>query len=112
MVKNKRKIKRHKNLGSPEVPRVVFCRSNRYIRIQAVDDSNSHTLISLSSQDLKNQASFSCKNKNYTLELAAAFAEQLRNKGYKKIVFDRNGKRYHGNVEAFCEVIRKSGIEF
>jgi ribosomal protein L18 len=44
----KRKIK-----GNEITPRVVFSESNMFVRVQAVDDIKSHTLIFLSTQKQK-----------------------------------------------------------
>lgn len=41
-------------------------------------------------------------------------SNKLREKGIKKIVFDRNGYPYikNGKIYTFCEVMRQGGIEF
>jgi len=44
--------------------------------------------------------------------LGKLFAEKLEKAGIKKVVFDRNGRPYHGNMEVFCETMRQSGINF
>lgn len=109
----KRRLKKIR--GSALRPRVVFSESNRFIRVQAIDDSIYHTLVSLSTQNFEEEItknSFSRKNMNFTLELASRFADKLKEKGYKEIVFDRCNKPYIGKVKAFCETMRKSGIEF
>lgn len=100
--------------GSILKPRVVFCESNRYIRVQAIDDDSSHTLVSLSTQNFGEvkKDSFSRKNMDFALELAHRFAISLKERGYKKIVFDRRNKLYTGKVKKFCETMRELGIEF
>ena len=44
--------------------------------------------------------------------VGAAIAAQLKAKGVKKVVFDRNGYMYHGRVSALAEAAREAGLEF
>ena len=41
-------------------------------------------------------------------DLARACVE----KGIKRVVFDRNGYRYHGRIEALADGARSAGLEF
>lgn len=109
-----KRITLKKGKGSKERPRVVFCESNRFIQVQAIDDESSHTLASLSTNNFVRESGrpFSCKNMSFTLELANKFAEELKKKGYKRIVLDRRNKLYTGKVKAFCETMRGLGIQF
>ncbi|KAK1443010.1 hypothetical protein BgAZ_305280 [Babesia gibsoni] len=45
-------------------------------------------------------------------ELGKLIGRQARAKGISKVVFDRNGYRYHGRVEALAIGARKVGLEF
>lgn len=110
----KKQDKKNKiNLGTEERPRVVFCESNRFIRVQAIDDENGKTLLFFSTEKETNKNnSFSRKNTDYIYNLSETFAAGLKKKGCKKIIFDRNGKKYHGKVKIFCDIVRKTGILF
>ncbi|CFW92810.1 50S ribosomal protein L18 [endosymbiont DhMRE of Dentiscutata heterogama] len=114
--KTRRKIRKRRSTlikGSVASPRVVLSESNRYLRVQAIDDAAGHTLLASSTQDfVEKDNNFSRKNKDYAKKLGEVFAEKLKKSGQKKIVFDRNGRPYHGKIEAFCQTLRESGINF
>src|SRR6185436_5937085 len=98
--------------GSLERPRVVLSESNRYLRVQAINDTVGNTLASASTKSFKKENDNSCKNMDYARKLAEVFAEELKKEGKERIVFDRNGRRYHGKVKVFCETMRELGINF
>ena len=56
---------------------------------------------------MKNKA-----NKEGAKVLGKMFAEKAVKAGIKKVVFDRNGYKYHGRVKAFADAARENGLEF
>ena len=95
-----RKIRiRAKISGTAERPRVVVFCSNKHLYLQAIDDANGKTLASAS--DLKTEEN-----------IAESLAKDLLSKKIKKIVFDRGGYKYHGQVKAMADNLRKAGLEF
>ena len=40
------------------------------------------------------------------------FAKKLQDQKIKRIVFDRGGYQYHGNIKKIAEGLRKLGLEF
>jgi len=115
--KKKRRVQRKRRSneikGTLERPRVVFSVSNRFLRVQAIDDSKGNTLAYSSTESYKkDNNNNSYKNKDYARQLGNDFAFKLKGIGKETIVFDRNAKIYHGKVKEFCEAMRSSGINF
>ena len=103
-----RKGIRKKIQGTSEIPRVTIFRSNKGIYAQIIDDSKGHTLTSISSQELGKKAI----NIEVSKEVGKALAEKASKAGVEKVVFDRNGYLYHGNVKAVAEGAREGGLKF
>jgi large subunit ribosomal protein L18 len=105
-LKRKRRI-RAKISGCATLPRVSVFRSNRYLSVQAIDDTNGTTLCALHSKATGHKA-----NKEGAAALGEAFATKLKEANLTNIVFDRNGYQYHGVVAAFGEALRANEIKF
>ncbi|MDR1670486.1 MAG: 50S ribosomal protein L18 [Spiroplasmataceae bacterium] len=114
--KNRRIIRKNRSSsikGSQERPRVVLSESNRYLRVQAIDDNKGNTLFYSTTEDFKvDKSNSSYKNKDYAKKLGENFADKLKKGGSEKIIFDRNGRLYHGKIKVFCQTIRELGINF
>ena len=41
-----------------------------------------------------------------------SLGEKLKKDKIERIVFDRNGYKYHGRVKALADAVRKAGIQF
>jgi large subunit ribosomal protein L18 len=58
------------------------------------------------------------EEKNYGGNVVAAaevgklIAERAKEKGIKKVVFDRGGYLYHGRVKALADAAREAGLDF
>jgi large subunit ribosomal protein L18 len=112
--RERRKLRiRRRMQGTAERPRMSVFRSLKHIYAQVVDDVKGATLAHAStlSKDVKGPAGG--KNKSDCAKLVGeAIAAQLKAKGIKKVVFDRNGYLYHGRIKALAEAARKAGLEF
>ncbi|MCE8162618.1 MAG: 50S ribosomal protein L18 [Candidatus Moeniiplasma glomeromycotorum] len=100
-----------KIIGTIERPRTTFKKSNRFLTVQGIDDTRSHTLVYASTANWKSN-DYSRKNKTCAQKLAIEFAQKLKSKAVEKIVFDRHGYPYHGVVQVFCETLRENKINF
>jgi large subunit ribosomal protein L18 len=112
-MKSKQRKKAH-IAGSMERPRLVVYRSLKYIYGQIVDDSKERTILTVSnlSKDIKNDVS-KAKSKIESSKMVGEYiAKKALEKKIKKVVFDRNGYKYHGRVKAFAEGARQGGLEF
>ena len=107
--KVKRRI-RKKIFGSTEKPRMSVYRSNKQIYAQIIDDTNSKTLVSASSQGNKKAEGVN-KTEQATI-VGKEIAEKALSAGITEIVFDRNGYLYHGRVKSLAEAAREAGLKF
>ena len=115
--KEARRLKRHgrirrKMFGTSERPRLAVHRSAKNLYVQVIDDVKAHTLFSFSTA-AKDFAKSAPKPKVQKAEkLGQFFGEQLKEKGIKKVAFDRGGYAYHGRIKALADSLRQAGIEF
>jgi large subunit ribosomal protein L18 len=99
--------------GNAERPRLSVYRSEKHIYCQVIDDIKGHTLLSAStvSGDLAKQV-----EQLSPMDAAKAVGEALAAKalaaGITKVVFDRNGRRYGGRLEALADAARAKGLQF
>ena len=100
-----------KNNSKDDRYRLCVSRSSKNISAQIIDDFNSVTLVSASS----NEKQIKSLKKNKT-EISTLVAENLAKKAQEKkitkIYFDRGKYKYHGRVKIFAETLRKNGMEF
>jgi len=100
---------RKKIVGSSEAPRLAVSKSNKHLRVQAIDDSASKTLFSVQTYG-KGKVADSC-NAEGAKKVGAAVASSLKSKNLSKAVFDRSGKQYTGVIKALADAIRENGIQ-
>ena len=95
-----------------DYPRLVIYRSNQHIYAQVIDDSKSITLASASSGDKGLTAEISkAKSKTDKSKIVGKYlGKELISKKIEKLIFDRNGYRFHGRVKALADSIRETGI--
>ena len=111
-LKRKKRI-RKKVVGTENRPRLCVFRSAKHIYAQVIDDSRSQTIIAASSVEKAVRENPESKNKVTTANLVGKIlGQRAREKGVKKVVFDRNGFLYHGRVKAVSEGARETGLEF
>ena len=96
--------------GTAERPRLAVFRSLKHIYAQVIDDRQGHTLVAASSSE-KN-ASASGGNVAGAKEIGKQIAARAKEKGIKKVVFDRGGFLYHGRIKALADAAREAGLEF
>jgi len=107
----KRKARVRRNVsGTAERPRLSVYRSARHILAQVIDDEKGVTLLTVKSfgksGDKKRAGVDVCK------EVGMQVAKECKGKGIAKVVFDKNGRAYHGRVKALAEGAREGGLDF
>lgn len=105
----RRKKVRSKIHGSSSCPRLSVFRSNRFIYAQLIDDIKGRTLISCDDHHLKDK---SINKKDRAAKIGKILANMALKKGIKRVVFDRNGYKYHGRIKELAEAARKGGLKF
>ena len=110
----KKRLKYHlkqKNINN--VPRLIVFRSNNNIFIQLVDDAKSKTILSVSSIDKELKGVIDKVNSKIEKStiVGKTIAEKMKKANIKKIIFDRNGYKYHGRIKAVGDAIRSSEIQ-
>jgi large subunit ribosomal protein L18 len=106
-LKRKRRI-RGRISGTAEMPRVTIYKSNKYLIIQAIDDTKGHTLVHLNTAHIDNKLP---SNIEGAKKAGQIFADKLKAANIEKVAFDRNGYKYHGVVAAFADTLRENGIK-
>jgi large subunit ribosomal protein L18 len=112
--KTRRKIHdrlRNRITGSSERPRLNVYRSLNHIYVQVIDDTEGKTIVAASTAG-KKSGKKSGGNVASAKEIGKTIAERAKEKGIKKVVFDRGGYLYHGRIKALAEAAREAGLEF
>jgi large subunit ribosomal protein L18 len=116
-IKNETKAKEHRRklsirkkvVGSAEKPRLCVTKSNKHLRVQAIDDVKSSTLFSVQTFGKGKVADHA--NAEGAKKVGAAVAASLKGKNLSNAVFDRSGKQYTGVIKALADAIRENGIQ-
>ena len=111
--RSKIKIRKHIS-GTAERPRMSVSRSLSQIYVQLIDDVAGKTLVAASSlskdvaEELKN-----AKSKVDVSRMVGKLAARMAiDNNITTVVFDRNGYRYHGRIQAVAEGAREGGLKF
>jgi large subunit ribosomal protein L18 len=104
---------RRKLTGITERPRLNVYRSVNHIYAQLIDDAEGKTIVSASTIEGKGKdKKKSGGNVASAKAIGKLIAERAREKGVKKVVFDRGGYLYHGRIKALADAAREAGLEF
>lgn len=100
---------RKKIVGSAEKPRLAVTKSNKHLRVQAIDDVKSVTIFSV--QTFGKTKVASSGNAEGAKKIGAEIAATLKKNNLSKAVFDRSGKQYTGVIKTLADSIRENGIQ-
>ena len=96
--------------------RVAFCRTNRHIHVQIVDDKIGQTMFSSSTLSAQSDvgANKNLANKKGATLVGQSLAKQIVAAGKEKnlFVFDRGGYAYAGIANALVESMKEMGVSF
>src|SRR4051812_46642912 len=104
---------RKRVFGDADRPRLSVYRSEQHFYGQIIDDMQGKTLFAASTvaKDLKAKLK-DLKPQDAAKAVGEALAEKALAAGVTKVVFDRNGRRYGGRLEAFANGARAKGLQF
>ncbi|TVR54133.1 MAG: 50S ribosomal protein L18 [Puniceicoccaceae bacterium] len=103
---------RKKVSGTAERPRLTVHFSNKHIYAQCIDDEAGRTLVFASSLGKEERGEKLAANLNGASILGKRVADAARARKIERVVFDRNGRLYHGCVKAFADAAREGGLQF
>ena len=110
--KKRRRIKGRLKIGSE--PRLVVYRSNNNLFAQVIDDVKGHTITSASTMD-KTLSDLLSKAEGYIEKgkiIGKVLGERAVSENVSRVIFDRNGYKYHGVIKAIAESSKKAGLKF
>jgi len=112
-LRQKRHLRIRLNLaGTAEVPRLCVYRSLNHIYAQLIDDEKGVTLAAASTLDKEMADLGSSSNVEAAKRVGGSIAQKAKEKGITCVVFDRNGRKYHGCVSALADAARENGLIF
>lgn len=103
---------RRKVRGTAERPRLSVRFTNKHIIAQVINDVSGVTVVSRSTLDKDLREEKLSSNVTSATTLGKALAEKAKGASIESVVFDRNGRRYHGAVKAFATAARDGGLQF
>lgn len=109
----KRSIRiRAKINGTKDRPRLCVFRSSRFIYAQIIDDTVQKTLVSANEKELKKTPGEKLNKFGRAKLVGQLLSQKAIKVKIEKIVFDRNGYKYHGRIKALADAAREGGLKF
>ena len=96
-------------IGTEARPRLSVHISNMHVTAQLIDDSADKTLAYATTIGVKKLDGSLLTKSEW---IGSEIAKKAKEKKIKQVVFDRNGRIYHGRVAALADAARKEGLEF
>lgn len=100
---------RKKVEGSSERPRLSVSKTNKHLRVQAINDVDGTTLFSVQTYGKTKVADHG--NAEGAKKIGAAVAANLKKSNITNAVFDRNGKQFTGVIKVLADAVRENGIQ-
>jgi len=99
--------------GSADQPRLSVFKSNRHLFAQLVDDVDGKTLGAVGTYDKELRGgSTGGRTKAAAREVGARIAAIAKERGIRRVIFDRGANKYHGILAELADAARSGGLEF
>jgi len=95
--------------GTAQRPRLSVFVSNRHVSAQLIDDTTHRTLGYVTT--VGNKSAIGTLTER-AIWVGSEIAKKAKTAKVSQVVFDRNGRLYHGRVQALAEASRNEGLEF
>lgn len=95
--------------GTAEKPRLSVFISNYNISAQLINDTSGETIVAVTTEGNKTLKGSMTEKAAF---VGKEIAKKAKAKKVSKVVFDRNGKLYHGRVKTVADAAREEGLEF
>jgi large subunit ribosomal protein L18 len=111
-IRRKERVRKHVK-GSDLRPRVCVFRSNKHIYAQVISDEQGATLVSVSSLVVGEAgAAKPRKGVEAAKQVGLTLAQKCKERNIIRVIFDRNGFLFHGQVKALADGAREGGLQF
>jgi large subunit ribosomal protein L18 len=94
--------------GTGERPRLSVSVSNKHISAQIINDETGKSLAAATTVGKKISGTMTEK----AILVGAEIAKNAKKVNIRRVVFDRNGRLYHGRIKALADAAREGGLEF
>jgi large subunit ribosomal protein L18 len=99
--------------GTAEQPRLSVFKSNKHLFAQLIDDVQGVTLAAVGTYSKPmREAQLGVKSKAAAREVGSRIAGMAKDKGIKRVIFDRGPNKYHGILAELADAARSAGLEF
>lgn len=95
--------------GTTERPRLTVRISNIHVTAQIIDDTKHATIAYVTTVGNKS-ATGTMTDK--AIWVGTEIAKKAKTAKVRTVVFDRNGRLYHGRIKALADAARAAGLEF
>lgn len=94
--------------GTAKRPRLTVTISNMHVSAQLIDDVSHRTLAQATTVGSKITGSMTEKS----VAIGTEVARRAKTAKITEVIFDRNGRLYHGRIKALAEAARAEGLKF
>lgn len=95
--------------GTTERPRLTVFVSNKHVVAQIIDDTKHVTLAYATTVGQKSATGTMTERAEL---IGTEIAKKAKAAKVTKVVFDRNGRLFHGRIKALADAARAGGLEF